>query len=84
MERSIYFPKEFNTGDEDGFLFTSTPPLEILRLIISDAATGTKGRTKVNEVARAGLPRHQPKGQFVLSYLKNKHMKEKTSDFCFN
>ena len=53
--RSRYVAKEFNTGDEDG-LFASTPPLEALRLIISDAATRDQEEDKVimvNDVARA-------------------------------
>ena len=53
--RSRYVAKEYNTGDEDG-LFASTPPLEALRLIISDAATRDQGEDKVimvNDVARA-------------------------------
>ena len=47
--------KEFNTGDEDG-LFASTPLLEPLRLIISNAATQDQEEDKVimvNDVARA-------------------------------
>ena len=53
--RSRYVAKEFNTGDEDG-LFASTPPLEALRLMISDAATWDQEKEKVimvNDVARA-------------------------------
>ena len=56
--RSRYVGKEFNTGDEDG-LFASTPPLEALRLLVSDAATievGKRANEKVimlNDVARA-------------------------------
>ena len=40
--RSRLVAKEFNTGTEDG-LFASTPPLEALRMLISDAATAEKG-----------------------------------------
>ena len=53
--RSRYVAKEFNTGEEDG-LFASTPPLEALRLLISDAATvqGNEERViMINDVARA-------------------------------
>ena len=53
--RSGYVAKEFNTGDEDGF-FASTPPLEALRLVISDAAKRDQEEDKVimvNDVARA-------------------------------
>ena len=53
--RSRNVVKEFNTGDEDG-LFVSTPLLEGLRLIISDAATRDQEEDKVimvNDVARA-------------------------------
>ena len=53
--RSRYVAEEFNTGDEDG-PFASTPPLEALRLIISDVATRDQEEDKVivvNDVARA-------------------------------
>ena len=52
--RSRHVVKEFNYGDEDG-LYASTPPLEALRLIISDAATRDQEEDKiimVNDVAR--------------------------------
>ena len=35
--------KEFNNGEEDG-LFAATPPLEALRMLVSDAATKGKRR----------------------------------------
>ena len=53
--RSRCFAKVLNTGDEDGD-FSSTPPLEALRLIISDAATRDQEEDKViivSDVARA-------------------------------
>ena len=55
--RSRLVAKEFNNGEEDG-LFAATPPLEALRMLVSDAATvsGCKGQDKVimiNDVARA-------------------------------
>ena len=58
--RSRLVAKEFNTGNEDG-LFAATPPLEAVRLLVSDAATVqaqnvSPGRDRVimvNDVARA-------------------------------
>ena len=53
--RSRFVGKEFNDGVEDG-LFAATPPLEALRLLISDAATKDSKEEKVimvNDVARA-------------------------------
>jgi len=54
--RSRYVAKEYNTGEEDG-LFASTPPLEALRLLLSDAATVEPGKDEkvvmINDVARA-------------------------------
>ena len=56
--RSRLVGKEFNTGEADG-LFAATPPLEALRMIVSDAATIGKGKRAerkvimVNDVARA-------------------------------
>ena len=56
--RSRFVAKEFNTGEEAG-LFAATPPLEALRLLISEAATMEQGRRRedqvimVNDVARA-------------------------------
>ena len=51
--RSRCVGKEFNTADQDG-LFASTPPLEALRLLISDAATGFDDKViMINDVARA-------------------------------
>ena len=45
--------KEFNTGAEEG-LYASTPPLEALRLLVSDAATigrdGLKKSIMINDV----------------------------------
>ena len=64
--RSRYVAEEFNTGDEDG-PFASTPPLEALRLIISDVATRDQEEDKVivvNDVARR-FSRHQQGGQSV-------------------
>ncbi len=56
--RSRFVAKEFNTGKDAG-LFAATPPLEALRMLISEAATvdhDTDGSEKVimvNDVARA-------------------------------
>ena len=56
--RSRFVAKEFNTGGEAG-LFAATPPLEALRMLVSEAATLEKGRSKedtvimANDVARA-------------------------------
>ena len=52
--RSRLVGKEFNNGEEDG-LFAATPPLEALRLLVSDAATkGRQGRViMINDVSRA-------------------------------
>ena len=55
--RSRLVAKEFNNGAQEG-LFAATPPLEALRLLISDAATsdkhkGTEKVIMVNDVARA-------------------------------
>ena len=54
--RSRYVAKEFNDGEQEG-LFASTPPLEALRILVSDAATIRKGRMRkvimINDVARA-------------------------------
>ena len=56
--RSRLVGKEFRTGPDDA-LFTSTPPLEALRLIVSRAATsgagGEKKEMMVNDVSRAYL-----------------------------
>ena len=56
MIRSRLVGKEFNDGREDG-IFAATPPLEALKLIISDAATGGPGEKSImiNDVARAFL-----------------------------
>ena len=53
--RSRLVAKEFNTGAQEG-LFAATPPLEALRLLVSDAATTMGEGHKVvmlNDVARA-------------------------------
>ena len=58
--RSRFVAKEYNTG-EDATLFAATPPLEALRLLVSEAATiehdkDGKVREKgimINDVARA-------------------------------
>ena len=54
--RSRLVAKEFNTGNVEG-LFAATPPLEALRLLVSDAASpeGSEDGTviMVNDVARA-------------------------------
>ena len=48
--------KEFRTGPDDA-LFTSTPPLEALRLVVSRAATvgpeGEKNEIMINDVSLA-------------------------------
>ena len=55
--RSRFVAKEFNTGEVDG-LFAVTPPLEALKLLVSEAATGKRGQRygsviMINDVARA-------------------------------
>ncbi len=60
--RSRFVAKEFNTGKDAG-LFAATPPLEALRLLVSEAATvdqdhqeeGARGEKvmMVNDIARA-------------------------------
>ena len=56
--RSRLVAKEFNDGAQEG-LFAGTPPLEALRLLLSDAATSTKDNETgqkvimLNDVARA-------------------------------
>ena len=54
--RSRLVAKEFNTGEVEG-LFAGTPPLESLRMLVSDAASLKKGfRRKcimINDVSRA-------------------------------
>ena len=54
--RSRLVGKEFNNGDAEG-LFAGTPPLEALRMLISEAATvEPRGRKKcimINDVSRA-------------------------------
>ena len=56
--RSRLVAKEFNTGAEEG-LFAATPPLEAVRLLLSDVATAREARPNedrvimVNDVARA-------------------------------
>ena len=54
MIRCRLVGKEFNDGEEEG-LFAATPPLEALKLIVSDAASGDPGRKSImiNDVARA-------------------------------
>ena len=56
LHRSRFVAKEFNDGAAEG-LFASTPPLEALRILISDAATWRRGGEEkvimVNDVARA-------------------------------
>jgi hypothetical protein len=47
--RSRWVGKEFNTGKEDG-LFAATPPLEALRLLVSELATSRKGRARVKRM----------------------------------
>ena len=48
--RSRLVGKEFNTGQEEG-LFASTPPLEALRWLLSEAATIRRGHRMGNKVA---------------------------------
>jgi hypothetical protein len=55
--RSRLVAKDFNTGKEDG-IFAATPPLEALKLLLTDVATvGVKGTEDkimmINDVARA-------------------------------
>ena len=56
--RSRFVAKEFNTGAEEG-LFAATPPLEAVRLLLSDVATVRKTQpvqervVMLNDVARA-------------------------------
>ena len=54
--RSRFVGKEFNDGKEGG-LFAATPPLEALKMLISDVATTRRGRKRksmmINDVARA-------------------------------
>ena len=54
--RSRFVAKEFNTGSEEG-VFAATPPLEALRLLLSEAATieetGEERVMMINDVARA-------------------------------
>ena len=57
--RSRLVAKEFNTGAEEG-LFAATPPLEAVRLLLSDVATVRQGShsrsarvVMINDVARA-------------------------------
>ena len=56
--RSRLVAKEFNTGAQEG-LFAATPPLEAVRLLLSDVATARRERPNedrvvmVNDVARA-------------------------------
>ena len=54
--RSRLVAKEFNTGSAEG-LFAATPPLEALRLLLSDAASPSESDDgnviMVNDVARA-------------------------------
>ena len=56
VHRSRFVAKEFNNGDEEG-LFAATPPLEALRVLVSDAATTHYGigdkEIMVADVARA-------------------------------
>ena len=62
--RSRLFGQEFNTGKHDE-LYASTPPLEVLRFVISSAATwiscGEQRHVMVNDVRRAYLyaPTHR-------------------------
>ena len=56
--RSRFVAKEFNNGKSgDAAWFAATPPLEALKLILSDAATIREGRTRrcmmMNDIARA-------------------------------
>ena len=52
--RSRFVGKEFNDGEIEG-LFAATPPLEALRLLVSEAATvkDEEQVTMLNDVARA-------------------------------
>ena len=55
--RSRLVAKDFNTGKEDG-IFAATPPLEALKLLLTDVATvgvnGTEDKIMmINDVARA-------------------------------
>ena len=47
--RSRFVAKEINTGQEEG-LFASTPPLEALRWLISEAATIKRGGRRGHKV----------------------------------
>ena len=54
LHRSRFVGKEFNDGDGEG-LFAATPPLEAVKVLVSDAATD-KSQNKImmiNDVARA-------------------------------
>jgi len=56
LHRSRFVGKEFNDG-KDATLFAATPPLEALRLLVSEAATDDGGHHRkvimINDVARA-------------------------------
>ena len=54
IHRSRFVGKEFNDGEVEG-LFAATPPLEALRLLVSEAATtgGEEKLVMLNDVARA-------------------------------
>ena len=56
--RSRLVGKEFNTGQEDG-LFASTPPLEALRFLISEAATEAKGNLNARRAGATGASRRR-------------------------
>ena len=53
--RSIFVGKEFNTGTPDASLFAATPPLEALKLLVSEAATdeGRRSHIMLSDVKRA-------------------------------
>lgn len=54
--RSRLVAKEFNDGAQDGF-FPSTPPLEAIKPLLSDAATITDGVKQQNVVMINGMSR---------------------------
>ena len=60
--RSRFVGKEFNTGAPDASLFAATPPLEALKLLVSEAATDMSRKTHImrSDVKRAYFT-HRPR-----------------------
>ena len=80
MYRSRFVGKEFNTHEAEG-LFAGTPPLEALRLLLSQAATSVTSAynekiVMINDVSRAFFEAPMQKGRHLCIELPEEDLTE--------